>query len=34
VDVAQHERFINAPLTAPSSSPYESAVVTRAKQVA
>jgi cation diffusion facilitator CzcD-associated flavoprotein CzcO len=34
VDVAQHERFINAPLTAPSSVPYESAVTTRAKEVA
>jgi cation diffusion facilitator CzcD-associated flavoprotein CzcO len=32
VDVAQHERFINAPLTAPSSVPYESAVTTRAKK--
>ncbi|HEY9182314.1 MAG TPA: hypothetical protein VIQ99_03880, partial [Gammaproteobacteria bacterium] len=34
VDVAQHERFINAPLTAPSSVPYERAVTTRAKEVA
>jgi cation diffusion facilitator CzcD-associated flavoprotein CzcO len=34
VDVAQHERFINTPLTAPSASPYESAVTTRAKEVA
>jgi cation diffusion facilitator CzcD-associated flavoprotein CzcO len=34
VDVAQHKRFIDAPLTAPSSAPYESAVTTRAKEVA
>jgi cation diffusion facilitator CzcD-associated flavoprotein CzcO len=34
VDVAANERFINAPLTAPSSAPYESAVTTRAKEVA
>jgi cation diffusion facilitator CzcD-associated flavoprotein CzcO len=34
VDVAQHERFINAPLTAPSAAPYERAVATRAKQAA
>jgi cation diffusion facilitator CzcD-associated flavoprotein CzcO len=34
VDVAAHERFINAPLTAPSSIPYDRAVTTRAKQVA
>ena len=30
VDVAAHERFINAPLAAPSSAPYERAVTTRA----
>jgi cation diffusion facilitator CzcD-associated flavoprotein CzcO len=29
VDTAAHERFINAPLTAPSSAPYERAVATR-----
>ena len=29
VDVAVHERFINAPLAAPSSAPYERAVATR-----
>jgi cation diffusion facilitator CzcD-associated flavoprotein CzcO len=34
VDVAQHERFINAPLTAPSSAPYDRAVATRAKAAA
>ncbi|HEY3515906.1 MAG TPA: FAD-dependent oxidoreductase [Gammaproteobacteria bacterium] len=28
VDTAAHERFINAPLTAPSAAPYESAVAT------
>ena len=30
VDVAAHERFINAPLAAPSPAPYERAVATRA----
>jgi cation diffusion facilitator CzcD-associated flavoprotein CzcO len=34
VDTAAHERFINAPLAAPSSAPYERAVTTRARQVA
>jgi FAD-dependent urate hydroxylase len=34
VDVAAHERFINAPLTAPSSAPYDRAVATRARRVA
>jgi cation diffusion facilitator CzcD-associated flavoprotein CzcO len=34
VDVAAHERFINAPLTAPTSAPYDRAVATRARQVA
>jgi cation diffusion facilitator CzcD-associated flavoprotein CzcO len=34
VDVAAHQRFINAPLTAPSSAPYERAVATRASQAA
>jgi hypothetical protein len=34
VDVAAHQRFINAPLTAPSSSPYERAVATRASAAA
>jgi cation diffusion facilitator CzcD-associated flavoprotein CzcO len=34
VDVAAHERFINAPLSAPNPAPYESAVATRARQVA
>src|SRR5688572_7143955 len=29
VDTAAHERFINAPLTAPPSAPYERAVATR-----
>jgi cation diffusion facilitator CzcD-associated flavoprotein CzcO len=29
VDTAAHERFINAPLTAPSAAPYERAVATR-----
>jgi cation diffusion facilitator CzcD-associated flavoprotein CzcO len=29
IDTAAHERFINAPLTAPSSAPYERAVATR-----
>jgi cation diffusion facilitator CzcD-associated flavoprotein CzcO len=29
IDTAAHERFINAPLTAPSSAPYEKAVATR-----
>jgi cation diffusion facilitator CzcD-associated flavoprotein CzcO len=34
VDVATHERFINAPLVAPSAAPYERAVATRAREVA
>jgi cation diffusion facilitator CzcD-associated flavoprotein CzcO len=34
VDTAVHERFINAPLAAPSSAPYERAVATRAREVA
>jgi len=29
VDTAAHERFINAPLTAPSAAPYERAVAAR-----
>ena len=28
IDTAAHERFINAPLTAPSAAPYERAVTT------
>ena len=34
VDTAVHERFINAPLTAPNPAPYDRAVATRAKAVA
>ncbi len=34
VDVAAHERFINAPLAVPSSAPYERAVATREREVA
>ena len=34
VDVAVHERFINAPLVAPSPAPYERAVATREREVA
>jgi FAD-dependent urate hydroxylase len=34
VDTAAHERFINAPLTAPNPSPYDRAVATRAREVA
>jgi cation diffusion facilitator CzcD-associated flavoprotein CzcO len=34
VDTAAHERFISAPLTAPSSAPYERAVATREREVA
>jgi hypothetical protein len=34
VDVAAHERFIDAPLAAPSAAPYERSVVTRAREVA
>ncbi len=34
VDVAAHERFINAPLVAPSSAPYERAVASRQREVA
>ena len=29
IDTAAHERFINTPLVAPSSAPYEKAVSTR-----
>ena len=34
VDTAAHERFINAPLAAPSPAPYERAVATRERDVA
>lgn len=34
VDVAAHERFINAPLPVPDAAPYERAVATRAREVA
>jgi FAD-dependent urate hydroxylase len=34
VDTTAHERFINAPLAAPSSAPYERAVATREREVA
>ena len=34
VDVAAHERFINAPLAVPSSAPYERAVATRGRDAA
>jgi hypothetical protein len=34
VDVAAHERFINAPLAAPNPAPYERAVATREREVA
>jgi cation diffusion facilitator CzcD-associated flavoprotein CzcO len=34
VDVAAHQRFVNLPLTAPSTAPYERAVVNHAREVA
>jgi cation diffusion facilitator CzcD-associated flavoprotein CzcO len=34
IDTAAHERFINAPLTAPSAAPYERAVATRVQSAA
>src|SRR5690606_12796581 len=34
VDIDAHERYINAPLTAPSAAPYERSVATRAQDAA
>ena len=34
VDVAAHERFVNAPLTVPNPAPYERAVATRGRAAA